>query len=183
MKKIIFGVLSGSVFLLAGCKQLSPAAAGGTGSMSALSAAVSPVAPYQCVQTKGNVRVVLLKVERGTLFTARNVADAKSDKTYPVPSFDVAYQVEALGDEPINKWNVQDEEITMGTRRIADGQFLPVNVVAGGSGETRPAGHRSMIQENHIVAGEVQAGKMTLTLKTGFNEHNETFVFANVPLN
>jgi hypothetical protein len=156
--------------------------------------AISPLAPYECEQTKGDVRIVLIKVERATVFTSDNVQDPKPGKVYPVTTVGVVYRIDALGNEPIKNWNVTTDEIMIGTHRVGDGEKLPTNITPGSAGSVGPLGNeprglpafdskRSAVQEFHVRCGPVPSGMATLTLRTGFNDKTETFVFTNVPLN
>jgi hypothetical protein len=170
--------------------------------VAALSPSVKPLAPYEREQTKGNVRVVLLKIERATIFTSQNVRDAAPDKSYPVPVIGITYLVEALGNEPIKNWNVYStgEEITIGGHKISefDAALMPENLIPGGQGTTSPASgygnrlgelpksfdkKRSSVEELYVPSGSSQTGMTHLQLKAGFNDHPETFIFDNVPLN
>jgi len=168
--------------------------------VAALSPSVKPLVPYEREQTKGNVRVVLLKVERATVFTSQNIRDAKPDRSYPVPVIGVTYLVEALGNELIKNWNVYStgEEITIGGQKVESDAFMPENLIRGSKGVTSPASaygnrlgelpksfdkNRSSVEEIHVPTGSSQRGMVRLQLKAGFNDHPETFIFDNVPLN
>lgn len=187
MKKFILGALAGSALVLGGCTTSLTMTAGGSGTDALV---VNPVWPYECTQTKGNVRVVLMKVERTTIFTSDYVQDAKPGKVYPVTTMGLTYRIEALGDEPIKNWNVNTDEIAIGGHRVG-GEKLPSNITAGDSSSIGPtdagprgvSAKRSAIQTVHIRCGSVPSGSATLTLRTGFNDETEKFVFENVPLN
>jgi len=192
-EKLTFWIFPALAILFTGCRSFNAPANGGVGNMSGISAASRPVAPFESTQTHGNVRVTLVKLQRGTIFTANTtniVRDAQPGKTYPIPVLDIAYQVEALGNEPIKAWNTQDEEIAMGTKLVTavTPNSQPENIIGGSSGSVGPVEGRSTefrvaaFETQYRVAG-VPSGDATVTIKTGFNDNNETFVFANVPLN
>jgi hypothetical protein len=166
----------------------------------ALSPSVKPLAPYEREQTKGNVRVVLLKIERATVFTSQNIREAEPDKSYPVPVIGITYLVEALGDEPFKHPNIYStgEEISIGGRKISefDAAFMPENLIPGDHGVTSSAlGYgnrlgelpksfdkkRSWVEELYVPSS--QTGMIHLQLKVGFNDHPETFIFDNIPVN
>jgi hypothetical protein len=168
--------------------------------VAALSPSVKPLAPYEREQTIGNVRVVLLKIERATIFTSQNVRDAAPDKSYPVPMIGVTYLIEALGNEPIKNWlmNESDEDISIGGHKVLDATIMPENLISGSSGvlgspstyangpEELPKSFnkkRSSVEEIHLRAEPSQTGMMHLQLKVGFNDHPETFIFDNIPVN
>jgi hypothetical protein len=167
----------------------------------ALSPSVKPLAPYEREQTKGNVRVVLLKIERATIFTSQNVRDAAPDKSYPVPVIGVTYLIEALGNEPIKNWyqDTSDNDILIGSHKIQDDANLPENIIgSAGSGVFRSLStykngpeelpksfneKRASVEEIHVRAVSIQSGTMRLQLKVGFNDHPETFIFDKIPVN
>src|SRR5271163_3276681 len=104
--------------------------------VAALSPSVKPLSPYEREQTIGNVRVVLLKIERATVFTSQNVQDAAPDKSYPVPMIGVTYLVEVLGNEPITNRNMYSdsvEDISIGGHKVSD-SALPENLLPGSAG-------------------------------------------------
>jgi hypothetical protein len=168
--------------------------------IAALSPSVKPLAPYEREQTRGNVRVVLLKIERATIFTSQNVQGAGPDKSYPVPMIGVTYLIEALGSEPIKHWNGYStgEEISIGGHKISDNALMPENLIPGSDGITSPASgygnrlgelpksfdkKRSSVEELYVRAEPFQTGVTQLKIQAGFNDHPETFIFDNVPLN
>jgi hypothetical protein len=169
--------------------------------IAAMSPAVRPLAPYEREQTKRNVRVVLLKVERGTIFTTNGIRDPKPGMSYPVPVVGFTFLVEALGDEPIKNWisHETDDEVLIGNRKARDDSSMPDNLVAGGSGGINPAlpyknrqgielpesfvEKRSFVHEEYERAVPSKTGTMRLKLITGFNDQKETFIFENIPLN
>jgi hypothetical protein len=105
--------------------------------VAALSPSVKPLAPYEREQTKGNIRVVLLKVERATVFTSQNVQGAEPGKSYPVPMIGVTYLVEALGSEPFknpNTYGDSAEGISIGSH----GVLTPENLIPGSAANFIP---------------------------------------------
>ena len=162
---------------------------------------VKPLVPYEREQTKGNVRVVLLKVERATIFCTDGIRDPQPGKSYPVPTVGVIYLVEALGNEPIKNWNnnESDENLIIGNQKVRNDSSMPENLIAGGGGGvygsmTRyangpvelPKGlndRRVSVQEIHERAVPLKSNTMRVTLNVGFNDERQTFVFDNIPLN
>jgi hypothetical protein len=191
LEKFAWSGLAGMALVLAGCA--SPESMNAN-NPAPTSVAAAPVVPYECTQTKGQVRVVLLKVERATIFTSDNVQDAKPGKIYPVPTVGIVYRIEALGNEPIKNWNITTEEVKVGNQRVGDNQKMPPNITPGSNASIGPLGdeprgvpvldaERSTIEQIYVRCGPVPSGMATLTLNTGFNDKTETFVFSNVPLN
>jgi hypothetical protein len=173
----------------------------------ALSPSIKPLVPYEREQTKGNVRVVLLRVERATIFTSQNVQGAEPDKSYPVPVIGFTYLVEALGDEPIKHPNTYGygtgEDISIGGHNVSEND-LPENLIPGSAGSIIPGQvsvgnlglpnnsvelpksfdkKRSWAEEIYVRATSSQTGLMRLKLQVGFNDRPETFIFENIPVN
>jgi hypothetical protein len=167
----------------------------------AVSPAKKPIAPFEREQTKGNVRVVLLKVERSTIFTADGIRDAEPGKMYPVPTIGVTYLIEALGTETVTNWigNEAGDDILVNGREIPDDSQNPENLVGGGWGgvfgaDSRYANgpvqlpksydkKRTSVQERHERVQLLSGGTMRLKLVVGFNGEKETFIFDNIRLN
>jgi hypothetical protein len=171
--------------------------------VAALSPSVKPLAPYEREQTRGNVRVVLLKIERATVFTSQNVQGAEPGKSYPVPMIGVTYMVEALGNEPFknpNTYGDDVEDISIG----GHGVLTPENLIPGSAGSFTPGEvsapnlglpydsaelpksfdkKRSWVEKTYVRAGSSQTGMMRFQLKAGFNDRPETFIFDNIPVN
>jgi hypothetical protein len=135
MKSFIKIVLSATMLLaLVGCSTPERPVA------NVLPSAKPSLMPYEREQTKGNVRVVLLKVERTTVFTSLNVQNAESGKSYPVPMLGITYLVEALGDEPFKHFNVYSYggEISINGQKVDDEAFRPQNLNGGSDGINSP---------------------------------------------
>ena len=164
----------------------------------ALSPSVKPLAPYEREQTKGNIRVVLLKIERATVFTSQNIRDAEPDKSYPVPMIGFTYLVEILGNEPITNRNTYgygaDGDISVG----GHGVLTPENLIPGSAGSFMSAENslkgseelpksfdkkRSWMEEIYVRAESSQSGLMRLKIQAGFNNRPEIFTFDNIPVN
>lgn len=180
IRKLIYPGLAGCGLVLSGCSSPEPAANNNFAAIESL-----PVAPYPCEQTKGNVRVVLKKVEHATIFTADNVQGAIPRAAYPVSTMGITYEVDALGNEPVKNWNVTTDKLAIDSH-VVGGETMPANIVPGSSSILGPApgvSSRSAEQTIHIRCGTVPSGPATLTLKAGFNDETETFVFENVALN
>jgi|GEM_PF-1965397 len=169
--------------------------------VAAISSHPSKIAPFEREQTHGNIRVVLLKVERMTLFTSEGIRDAVPGKIYPVPTFGVTFVAEALGKEPIKNWysDDADEDLTIEGKRISSDEIFPENLIAGsrsdnssfapsfGNGpEMRPKladEKRAVVMERFIRYGQIPSGKLRLKLKVGINDHPENFVFDGISVN
>jgi hypothetical protein len=195
MKSFIKIVLSATMLLaLVGCSTPERPVA------NVLPSAKPSLMPYEREQTKGNVRVVLLKVERTTVFTSLNVQNAESGKSYPVPMLGITYLVEALGDEPFKHFNVYSYggEISINGQKVDDEAFRPQNLNGGSDGINSPPSaygnrlgelpksfdeKRSWIEEFYMRSEPPHEGIAQLKITAGFNDHPETFIFENVPLN
>jgi hypothetical protein len=168
--------------------------------VAAVSPAMKPIAPYEREQMKGNVRVVLLKIEHATIFSTAGISNPQPGKSYPVPVIGVTYLVEALGNELITNWNTYatGEEISIGGRKISgDATFIPENLISGSTRTTSPISavnnsmelpksidkKRSSVEEIYVRTASSQTGAVRLQLQAGFNGHTETFIFENIPLN
>jgi hypothetical protein len=169
--------------------------------IAAVSPSPKPITPFEREQTRGNVRVVLLKVERSTIFSSDGIRDAAPGKIYQVPMIGVTYMIEALGNEAVTNWisNEASEDILVNGRKIGDDSQTPENLIAGGSGgvfggESRymngplqlPKSYdkkRSSFQERHERAQLQNGGTMRLKLTVGFNREKQTFIFDNIHLN
>jgi len=156
-----------------------------------------PVPAYNPEQVKGNIRVVLLRVDQTTVFTDVGFSESVQGKIHAVPGVSVTYLVEMLGDEPVkHRNNVSDGKlITVNGNATED--RLPDNLVAGGHGATYEYSHydwkmlkkptvtnakRSHIEEDWRRGVKVSAGTIDLNIKAGFNDRIEEFVFKNVPV-
>jgi hypothetical protein len=168
--------------------------------VAALSPTVKPISPFEREQTKGNVRVVLLKVERSTIFTSEGIRKPEQGKVYPVPTFGITYLVEALGDEPIKNWNADetDEDYVLGNRKVLDDSTLPENLIPGSHGANHPPSlfangpmalpkltnaKRAVVKEIFLRAPPTPAGALRLKLKVGLNDKTEKFSFDGIPVN
>jgi hypothetical protein len=167
---------------------------------SVLPSAKPPITPYEREQTKENVRIVLLKVERSTVFTSQNVQNAEPGKPYPVPMIGITYLVEALGDEPFKHFNVYSYggEISIDGKKVDDNAFRPQNLNGGGDGiNSLPSVYgnrlgelpksfdekRSWIETVYVRTEPPHGAITQLKITTGFNDHPQTFIFDNVPMN
>jgi hypothetical protein len=183
-----------AVALISGCATVPPPVPA--------TAVVPPLMPYEREQTNGDIRVVLLKVERATIFTSKNVQNAQPGKSYPVPMIGVTYLVEALGNEPFkhpNTYSCGIDDICIGGCLV----LTPENLYSGGDGTFIPGEtsapnlglsnfielpksfdkKRSWVEEGFVRAESSQTGVMQFKIQTGFNDKPETFIFDNVPVN
>jgi hypothetical protein len=157
----------------------------------ALSPSIKPLVPYEHEQTKGNIRVVLLKTERVTIFNSDGITNAEKGKVYPVPYCGVTFLVEALGKEPIERWYSDDVNLNLI-------QQLPKNLAAGayyadfdigtfGSGAVEipkfEDKKRCVISQCLYRASSPNSDKLKITINAGINKKTETFVFDDVPVN
>jgi hypothetical protein len=207
MKSFIKIVLSATMLLaLVGCSTSERPVA------SVLPSAKPVITIYEREQTKGDVRVVLLKVEHSTFFISQNnvlasqvIQNAEPGKFYPLPAIGITYLVEALGSEPITNRNTYGdsfEEISISGHKASD-NALPENIIPGSMSSFIPGQsslpnlglnyceelpksfnkERSWVEETYVRAESSQTGMMRLQLKAGFNDHPEIFTFDNIPMN
>ena len=163
------------------------------------SAAVSsinrPVGPYNPEQIKGNVRVVLLRVDRTMVFSDAGLRENLAQKIYAIPGLSVVYVVEIFGNEPVKHWN------TVLNGKIARGKRLEEtaieNLAGGGLNSSKEYEHYDWAilkkpsvtnpKRTHVIeiwerGLRVSSGKVDLHITTGFNDRTEEFVFDGVPL-
>jgi hypothetical protein len=151
-----------------------------------------PVKPFDHEQVKGDVRVVLLRVDRSTVFTKSNFQSETNTIVHAVPGIGITCVVEALGSEPKQKWLTPEVEIYANGRRLSE---TAENLAAGGTAglseftslvaENKPVvkdAKRAVVYKDWKRGLRVPSGKIDLHLTTGFNEHKETFVFKDIPL-
>jgi len=165
--------------------------------VAAVSSINKPATLYNPEQIKGNVRVVLLRVDRTTVFTDVGFQETRSQKIHAIPGVGVAYAVELLGDEPVKHWNtVSDGKlVSINGKSIAD--TMPENLSGGGLKSTLEYEHYNWgalkkpavtnPKRTHVIevwerGVRVPTGKIDLRITTGFNDHKEEFVFENVPV-
>ena len=162
----------------------------------AVSSINKPATPYNPEQVRGNVRVVLLRVDRSTVFSDEGVMNpAQPQKILAIPGVSIVYVVELLGNEPVKHWN------TVETGKLAYVSGKQVNsmpdLAGGGYGGwheferydwkalkqpavTNPK--RTHVFERFERGVRVPTGKVDLHFTAGFNDQNEEFVFENVPV-
>jgi len=168
--------------------------------IAAISPAAKPLVPYEREQTKGDIRVVLLKVERATFFVTNGIRNPLPGKFYPVPMVGVTYLVEALGDEPIKNWKDDQsyDGVMIGNRKVNDDASMPENLIGGLFVISYPISRygaepiklpkaakdeRRSVEEQYFRAVPLKSGTMQIKIKAGINDKTETFVFDNIPLN
>ncbi len=163
----------------------------------AVSSINKPVTPYNSEQVKGKVRVVLLRVDRTTVFSDEGFQETTPQKIHAIPGLSVVYAVELLGDEPVTHWNTvsNDKLVWVNGKPLAD--TTPENLAGGGNqasneyeyynwrilkkpSVTNPK--RTQVHEVWKRGLRVTSGKIDLHFTTGFNDHKEEFVFEGVPL-
>ncbi len=165
--------------------------------VAAISPVVKPLTPYEREQTKGNVRVVLLKVERTTIFNSEGINKPEKGKTYPAPYFGVTFLIEALGEEPVNIWS-GSAEMKIGGQYVSDEKLRPDNLISGrynanfdlmafGSGaiEMPKVANRKRCVVTQCLdrVARNPSGTLQVTIEAGFNKKTETFVFDGIPVN
>ena len=163
----------------------------------AVSSLKKPVAPYNPEQIQGSVRVVLLRVDRTTLFSDVGVTEAKPQKVHAVPGLSYVYAVELLGNEPVKKWNVigNGNPVSLNGKPLVD--TTPENITGGGLNGSHEYEHYNWgilkkpdvtnPKRTHVFQVwerglRVPGGKIDLRITTGFNEHKEEFVFRDIPV-
>jgi len=163
----------------------------------AVSSIYKPATLYNPEQIKGNVRVVLLRVDRTTVFTDVGFRETTPQKIHAIPGLAVIYAVEVLGDEPVKHRNsVSDGKlVSINGKSISD--TMPENLSGGGLVSSheyerynwgvlkKPAvtnPKRTHIEEIWERGVRVPTGKIDIRITTGFNDHKEEFVFENVPV-
>ena len=163
----------------------------------AVSSIKKPVAPYNPEQIQGNVRVVLLRVDRTTLFSDVGFMDTKPQKIHAIPGLSFIYAVELLGDEPVKHWNMVGNGNPVSLNGKPIGDTSPENLSGGGNKASfeyehynwgvlkKPAvtnSKRTHVFEMWERGLRVPGGKIDLRITTGFNEHKEEFVFKDIPV-
>jgi hypothetical protein len=163
----------------------------------AVSSLKKPVAPYNPEQIQGNVRVVLLRVDRTTLFSDEGFASTKPQKIHAIPGLSYTYAVELLGDEPVKQWIMagNGDLVSLDGKPIGDTE--PENISGGGNKSAFEYGQyiwgvlkkpavtnpkRTHVFETWKRGLRVPGGKIDLRITTGFNEHKEEFVFKDIPV-
>ena len=163
----------------------------------AVSSLKKPVAPYNPEQIQGNVRVVLLRVDRTTLFSDDGFRSTQPQKIHAIPGLSYTYAVELLGDEPVKNWIMigNGNPVSLNGKPIGDTE--PENICGGGNKASfeygqyiwgvlkRPAvtnPKRTHVFEVWERGLRVPGGKIDLRITTGFNEHKEEFVFRDIPV-
>ena len=165
--------------------------------VAAVSSINKPATPYNPEQVKGNVRVVLLRVDRATVFSDEGFREGKPEKIHAIPGLSVVYAVELLGDEPVKHRNsVQNGKlVSVNGKPLVDA--MPENLAGGGHSESREYEHYNWgvlkkpavtnPKRTHVIevwerGVRVPSGRINLRITTGFNDHKEEFVFENVPV-
>ena len=157
----------------------------------------SRLRPYNPEQIKGNVRVVLLRVDRTTVFTDEGFREIKPQRIHAIPGLSVIYAVELLGDEPVKHWNLVSDGKLASVKGKTLGNTTPENIAAGGGDSSHEYEHYSWgmlkkpavtnAKRTHVIEMwqrglRVPSGKIDLRITTGFNDHHEEFVFENIPV-
>ncbi len=156
-----------------------------------------PVPAYNPEQVKGGIRVVLLKVDKATVFTDVGFSQSTGGKIHAVPGVGVTYLVELMGTEPIKNWNHVDDDKLVSINGNVVKDPLPDNLTSGGHSSSHEYQHydwrmmkqpavtnskRTHVEETWKRGLKVSAGKVDLNIKVGFNDRIEEFVFKNVPV-
>ncbi|NJM54992.1 MAG: hypothetical protein HC841_02870 [Verrucomicrobiae bacterium] len=169
--------------------------------VTAVGAAILPsiqrTAVYNPEQTRGFVRIVLLKVERSTVFSDRGFAETSQKEIHAIPGFGFTYMVEALGSDPADNWHVgvNDDTVTANGQKLS--QFKPENLAGGGLSSTHEYRNfdwamlrqpevtdpkRAKIIREWIRGMKSATGKLDLKIVAGFGKHKETFEFKGIPV-
>jgi hypothetical protein len=151
-----------------------------------------PVRPFTAEQIKGDVRVVLLKVECSTVFSKNGFQSQTNQVVHAIPGIGVTCVVEALGDEPKKNWISPNVEVFVAGKRISE---TPENISAGGnsglsefthfSSEDKPQvanPKRAVVYQTWMRGLRVDSNKIDLHIAAGFNKQTETFVFKDIPV-
>ncbi len=158
---------------------------------------VKPTVAYNPEQVKNGVRVVLLRVDRTTVFSDQGFAKPDNAEIHAIPGLRLVYVIEALNDEPINNWlTISDGKVV-----YLNGQPLvggtPVNLSGGGYSGKHDYRHyawegirkpdvrdpkRAIVHDEWIRGLRAPNGKFDLHITTGFNDHKEEFVFESILL-
>ena len=163
----------------------------------AVSSLKKPVAPYNPEQIQGNVRVVLLRVDRTTLFSDVGFMSTKPQKIHAIPGLSFIYAVELLGDEPVKQWHMVEngKSASLNGKPLSD--TMPENISGGGARTSLEYEHynwgimkkpavtnpkRTHVFEMWERGLRMPGGKIDLRITTGFNEHKEEFVFKDIPV-
>jgi hypothetical protein len=168
----------------------------------AVGAAVMPPAkppvPYNPEQAKGKVRVVLLRVDRSTVFSDAGFRNPGNKEIHAIPGIGFAYLVEAMGDEPADNWHMVDTDETVTTNGRKLSRLAPEYLAGGGHGSMhdyisfdwsalrKPVvqnERRSKIVQEWLRGMRTPSDRVDLKITTGFGKHKETFEFKNVPVN
>lgn len=150
------------------------------------------VQPFTAEQTQGNVRVVLLKVDRSTVFSKAGFRSATNNTVHAIPGIGMTCVVEALGNEPKENWISPNVEVRVAGKRISD---TPENISAGGfsalsefthfSSEDKPQvtnPKRAVVHKAWLRGLRVSSNKIDLHITAGFNKRTEAFVFKDIPV-
>ncbi|HEY0548146.1 MAG TPA: hypothetical protein VGF13_01010 [Verrucomicrobiae bacterium] len=161
----------------------------------ALGAESKPTTPYNPEQSKGDLRVVLVRVDRTTTFSKEGFTNPDNTETHAIPGLTVVYLVEALGRGPVPKWAHQDSAIYVGGKRLSE---VAENLSSGGSsgllvygshGWAGPAQKPKVRGEKKTVIHQewhrgvrVPNRKMDLHITVGADNKEEKFVFTDIPV-
>jgi hypothetical protein len=163
----------------------------------AVSSLKQPAVPYHPEQTKDNIRVTLLRVDRTTVFTDVGFSETKPQKIHAIPGLAVVYAVEILGDEPIKNWRTTEKGKLVSVNGQPIDRTTPENVSGGGHNSSHEYEHFDwgMMKKptvknpkrTHVVQKwerglRVPKGRIDLHLTTGINERDVEFEFKDVPV-
>jgi len=150
------------------------------------------VRPFTAEQTKGSVRIVLLKVDRSTVFSKNGFQSPTNKIVHAIPGIGVTCVVEALGDEPKQNWISPNVEVYVAGKKLSD---TPGNISAGGSSGLSEFSHfssedkpqvtnpkRTVVHHAWLRGLRVSSNKIDLHITAGFNKQTEAFVFKDIPV-
>ena len=166
----------------------------------AFAAKQKPLATYNPEQIQGDVKVVLLRVGKLTMFTDKCFSDSQFTQTIGEPVFLVNYLVEVPKKGAFAGLTLRGSQ---GLDIIRDGHSIIgqtepglIKAFNGDSqafeklssrpdlrGRTIPDDKAALVEEDTLQGLNVSADQVDLHIKFGWNGKNMVFTFKDVPLN
>ena len=154
-----------------------------------------PTTPYNPEQVKGDLRVVLVRVDRTTTFSKEWFTNPENTETHAIPGLSVLYLVEAVGPGPAPKWAPQTSSVYVKGKKLSE---VAGNLSAGGSsgvvtyqshGWAGPAQKPKVRDEKKTIVYHewhrgvrVPTGKIDLHITIGADGKEEQFIFGEIPV-